>query len=189
MSTATCPTPADTQNLRIIRYPDPRLRQVSRPVQTFGPELVALVEKMFELMRQDRGVGLAAPQVGVNLRLFVMNPTGKPSDDRAYVNPVLSDPSGDDEAEEGCLSLPKITVKVVRSRRIRITATDAEGKTIEEAADGYVARIWQHEVDHLDGILLLDKMGSLDKLAARRTLRELEEEFAARHPGWKKKAT
>jgi peptide deformylase len=176
-----------TRDLRIILYPDPRLRKASRPVERFDDDLRALAQRMFELMREDRGVGLAAAQVGVNLRLFVMNPTGKPPDDRVYVNPRLTDAAGDDEADEGCLSLPKITVKVIRSRRLRMVALDLTGKPINEEADGYIARIWQHEVDHLDGILLLDKMSPLDKLAARKTLKELEEEYAARHPGWKKK--
>jgi peptide deformylase len=168
--------------LKIILYPDPRLRKVSAPVSAFDESLKSLVTTLFELMRSDRGVGLAAPQVGVNLRVFVINPTGKPGDDRAYVNPQLSEASGEDEAEEGCLSLPRITVNVLRSRKLRMKAQDVDGKSFEEVADGYVARIWQHENDHLDGILLLDKMTEMDKLAARKTLRELEEEYAARNP-------
>lgn len=188
MSTAaTKSTGITPQDLRIIRYPDPRLRKVSRPVELIDDALRALADRMLQLMREDRGVGLAAPQVGINLRLFVMNPTGKPTDDRVYVNPELTDAAGDEEADEGCLSLPKITVKVVRSRRLRLRAVDLDGKPIEEEADGYVARIWQHENDHLDGILILDKMSPLEKLGARKTLKELEEEYAARHPGWKKK--
>lgn len=179
--------PITPQDLRIIRYPDPRLRKVSKPVEVIDAALRALAARMIELMREDRGVGLAAPQVGINLRLFVMNPTGKPADDRVYVNPELSDAAGDDEGDEGCLSLPKVTVKVVRSKRLRMRAVDLDGRPIEEEADGYVARIWQHENDHLDGILILDKMSPLEKLGARKTLKELEEEYAARHPGWKKK--
>jgi peptide deformylase len=177
----------NVEQLRIILYPDPRLRQVSEPVDLFDDELCRLVDRMFELMRADRGVGLAAPQVGVNRRVFVINPTGRPEDDRAYVNPQLGDAAGEDEAEEGCLSLPKITVNVIRSRKLRMHAQGVDGKPFEEEADGYVARIWQHENDHLDGILLLDKMSSLDKLAARKTLKELEEEFAARNPTWRKR--
>lgn len=169
------------ENLQIINYPDPRLRKVSTPVEQFDDTLRSLIARMFELMRADRGVGLAAPQVGLNIRLFVINPTGQPGDDRVYVNPHLSDPDDQDEAEEGCLSLPEIRVNVVRSKAMRIKAQDAAGKSFEEFADGYVARIWQHENDHLDGILLLDKMGPLDKLAARRTLRKLEDDYANRH--------
>jgi len=175
------------QDLRILRYPDPRLRKLSAPVTEINSELRQLVARMFELMRADRGVGLAAPQVGVNQRLFIINPTGNPQDDRVYINPELSDAQDQDEAEEGCLSLPKITVKVLRNRKLRMRAQDLEGKWFEEHADGYVARIWQHENDHLDGILIVDKMSPLEKLAARKTLRELEDAYAAVHPGWKRK--
>lgn len=174
-------------DLRIILYPDPRLRKASTPVDAVDDDLAALVERMRVLMREDRGVGLAAPQVGINQRLFIINPTGKPEDDRVYINPELSDAEGEDEAEEGCLSLPKITVNVLRSRKLRMRAMNLQGEPFEEVADGYVARIWQHEMDHLDGVLILDKMSSLDKLAARKNLKELEEKYATEHPTRKRR--
>src|SRR4051794_24643770 len=96
------------EDLKIIQYPDPRLKKLSADVTTFDERLKALAARMFELMREEKGVGLAAPQVGENVRMFVMNATGEPADDRVYVNPVLSDPIGEEEAEEGCLSLPDI---------------------------------------------------------------------------------
>lgn len=182
MPTAPTELPADIEKLSIVNYPHPSLRKVSKPVTQFDAQLRLLAKRMFELMREDRGVGLAAPQVGINIRLFVINPTGKPEDDRVYVNPQLSEPAGDEEAEEGCLSLPEIRVDVVRSKSLHIKAKDLDGNTFEEVADGYVARIWQHENDHLDGILLLDKMGPLDKLAARKQLKKLEDEYAAANP-------
>jgi peptide deformylase len=160
--------------LRIIHYPDPRLRVVSPPVTQFDASLADLVAELFRLMRQDQGVGLAAPQVGVNLRVFVINPTGKPEDDRAYINPVLSQADGEEDDEEGCLSLPKIRVNVWRSLRLHMRAQTPTGDFFEEQAEGFVARIWQHENDHLDGILLLDKMSMVDKLAYRKTIKELE---------------
>jgi peptide deformylase len=170
------------EDLQIIHYPDPRLRKVSTPVPAIDENLRQLVHRMFQLMRDDRGVGLAAPQVGVNLRVFIVNPTGKPEDDRVYVNPSLLDPSGEDDAEEGCLSLPDVRTQVIRARALRLRATDLDGNPFEEAADGYVARIWQHENDHLDGILLLDKMGPLEKLSHRKAIRAMEESWAAAHP-------
>lgn len=181
--------PADPATLSIVHYPHPALRKVSRAVTSFDQPLRRLAGRMFELMREDRGVGLAAPQVGINLRIFVINPTGKPEDDRVYVNPELSEPAGEEEAEEGCLSLPEIRVEVVRSRALTMRAQNLDGEYFHEQADGYVARIWQHENDHLDGILLLDKMGPLDKLAARKQLRKLEDAFAVAHPSPKKKPT
>src|SRR4051812_7283766 len=96
------------EDLKIIFYPDPRLSKMSKPVTAFDQKLRELAARMFVLMRENRGVGLAAPQVGLNIRLFVMNATGKPEDDRIYVNPELSEPLGEEEAEEGCLSLPQI---------------------------------------------------------------------------------
>ena len=120
--------------LEIICWPDPRLKKVSRPVETFDEKLALLTVKMFELMRESRGVGLAAPQVGKNIRLFVMNHNGEPGSDRIYVNPVLSDADGDEEAEEGCLSLPKVNVMVVRSKAMRMTAMDLHGKPFEQIA-------------------------------------------------------
>lgn len=162
------------ETLKIIHYPDPRLRRMSEPVSEFNEPLRELVGQMFDLMRADKGVGLAAPQVGVNQRLFIINPTGQPEDDRVYVNPQLTDADGEEEDEEGCLSLPKIRVKVWRSLRLRMRAQDINGEWFEEAAEGFVARIWQHENDHLDGILLLDKMGVVDKLTYRKVVKEME---------------
>lgn len=163
--------------LRIIRYPDPRLRKVSTPVVHFDQALTSLASRMIELMREARGVGLAAPQVGVNLRLFVMNHSGKPEDDRVYVNPVLTDPEGEEEAEEGCLSLPDINIPVWRARTLRMRAFDLGGQPLEQVESGYIARIWQHETDHLDGILLLDKLSPVQKLSLRRAIRAMEEAF------------
>ena len=170
------------ESLKIIQYPDPRLKKASAPVTAFDADLAALTARMFELMREAKGVGLAAPQVGLNLRLFVMNHTGEPADDRVYVNPELSEADGADEDDEGCLSLPKITISVVRSTVVRMRAVDVAGTPIDETATDYVARIWQHETDHLNGIMLTDRMGPVAKLTNRKTLRELEAKWAERHP-------
>jgi peptide deformylase len=146
-------------------------------VNEITPALRELAAKMLVLMREARGVGLAAPQVGHNVRLFVMNHTGEPTDDRVYVNPQLCEAEGSEEGEEGCLSLPGINANVVRDKTIRITATDLEGKPIDEKATGYLARVWQHEFDHLNGTLITDRMGAVAKMAAKKTLRELEDKY------------
>ena len=163
--------------LNIIVYPDPRLKKKSQPVGQFDQGLRELVAGMFALMRSAKGVGLAAPQIGRNIRLFIMNPTGEPGDDRVYINPQLSDGEGAEEAEEGCLSLPDIHVKVTRSKTLRIQAQDLEGNPFEQSASGFTARVWQHENDHLNGILLTDRMGPVAKMANRKKLRDLEERF------------
>jgi peptide deformylase len=170
------------EDLKIIFWPDPRLKQASRPVEHFDENLRALAARMFELMRQDRGVGLAAPQVGQNIRMFIMNHTGNPEDDRVYVNPELSDAAGEEEGEEGCLSLPNIHTRIWRAKDVRMRAQDLSGQPIAEVESGYIPRIWQHETDHLNGILILDRMGPVAKLASRRILKDLEERYAEEHP-------
>jgi peptide deformylase len=169
-------------DLKIILWPDPRLKKISKPVEAFDENLRKLIGRMFELMRENRGVGLAAPQVGVNLRLFVMNHNGEPANDRVYVNPILSNADGEEESEEGCLSLPKVNINVWRNRTMKVAAQDAEGKPFEQTETGYLARIWQHEVDHLNGILLTDRMGPVARMTNRKILKELEEKYAEEHP-------
>ena len=172
---------------RLIFYPDPRLRKVSEPVTQFDSSLADLTKRMFELMRLEKGVGLAAPQVGVNLRLFVANATGKPEDDRVIVNPVLHDAEGSELDEEGCLSLPKIRTEVDRATKIRLQGQDLDGKPYELHGEDFEARVWQHETDHLNGIMLIDRMPFTARMAARRRLRELEEDYADAHPKQKKR--
>ncbi len=170
------------ENLEIVRWPDPRLKRPSTEVEKFDSRLRLLATRMLELMREAKGVGLAAPQVGINIRMFVMNPTGQEQDDRVYVNPVLTEGDGEEEADEGCLSLPGIYIPVPRFRTLRMQAKDLDGNPIDQVESGYLARIWQHETDHLNGVLLTDRMGALAKLANRKKLKELEEEYARAHP-------
>ncbi len=171
-------TPPD---LQIILWPDPRLRKVSSPVDKYGSRLGELALRMLDLMHLAKGVGLAAPQVGINLRLFVTNPTGQPQDDKVYVNPILSDAEDEEDGEEGCLSLPGLNVTVVRSKRLRIQAQDVDGNAFEQVDTGYVARIWQHEFDHLNGTLLLDRMGPVARMTNRKKLKEMQENWAKIH--------
>jgi peptide deformylase len=165
------------EQLKIITYPDPRLRKISADVKNFDENLKALAQRMFELMREAKGVGLAAPQVGKNIRLFITNHSGKPEDDRVYVNPILSDAEGEETSEEGCLSLPDITVEVNRAKTAKMQAKDLSGTPIEQLETGYIPRIWQHELDHLNGVLIIDKMGPTAKMENRKTLKELEDKF------------
>lgn len=171
------------QDLKVIHYPDPRLRKISARVEQFDDRLKQLAGRMLELMREHKGVGLAAPQVGENIRLFVVNPTGTDGDDRVYINPELSDPGDDEEeAEEGCLSLPEIRTNVWRTKKLRIDAQDLDGKPFHDVQSGFIARIWQHEFDHLNGTMIIDRMNMLAKLGAKKQLKELEAEYARTHP-------
>ena len=168
-----------TQNpddLLIVHHPATVLRQRARPIEDITDEIRAIAERMIELMHEAPGVGLAAPQVGISARLFVANPSGHPDDDHVYINPRFVELSQDQEvAEEGCLSLPDITCEVQRPAAATIKAIDLEGNEFQETADGLLARIWQHESDHLDGVLILDKMSASDRAANREALKALEQ--------------
>ena len=165
------------EELVILHYPDPRLRERCAPVTEFDGRLEPLTERMFALMKEAKGVGLAASQVGVLQRVFVMNLTGEEKDKLVFVNPVLRDREGNVETEEGCLSLPGINVHIRRSKRCRIQAQDLRGQPFELAGEDLVCRCWQHEIDHLDGVLLMDRMGPADRIATRGILRALEQGY------------
>lgn len=164
----------DPEGLRLVLYPDPGLKQRCVRVPAVDDRVRACVDRMFELMREAEGVGLAAPQVGLPLRLFVANWTGEPGDDHAYINPELFDPGRRSAAEEeGCLSLPNVRVEVDRPKKIRIRALDRNGAGFEDSGDGLKARVWQHEFDHLEGRLITDRMSEVDRLANRAALAAL----------------
>jgi len=170
---------ADLPCLKIIYYGDPRLREICTPIDEVDSSVRALVERMFELMFSSRGVGLAAPQVGVTVRLFIASPTFQTDDRRVYINPRIISVDGWQDGEEGCLSFPGITCRIKRRRLATIEATDLDGKAFEETGEELTARIFQHETDHLNGELLVDRMGSVARLANRRALKQLEEASAA----------
>ncbi len=158
----------EIKKLSVICYPHPTLRHVAKPVRMVDAELRSIIARMFELMYEHRGVGLAATQVDIPLRFFVYNPTGKQGEGReqVFINPVISRPRGHEESEEGCLSLPGIYGNVVRSKTIRVNAYELSGMEINQEFTGFEARIIQHETDHLNGTLFIDRMieGSLNEL-------------------------
>lgn len=170
----------DLAAMRIIHYPDPRLRRRAEPVTQFGDELEALSRRMLALMREQKGVGLAGPQVGVGQRVFVACLSENPEDARVFVNPELQDLQGAAEAEEGCLSIPGVHAHVRRATRARIRALDAQGHPFELDGADLLCRVWQHETDHLNGVLILDRMNAGDRIASRATLRALEQAYRER---------
>jgi peptide deformylase len=157
----------------VVKFGDPVLKSRASPVANFGPELRAEVERMIAIMRDGMGVGLAATQLGVLRRLLVFQagPDGEPT---ALVNPVVEWSSDDDLvlAEEGCLSLPRVSMDVERPLHVRVSGRDAEGEAIEIEASGLEARVLQHEIDHLDGVLILDRTVRAQRKGALRALRE-----------------
>jgi len=164
--------------LPIRIYPDPVLRVKCRRVETFDAALRKLAADMVETMHAAPGVGLAAPQVGADIRLAVVDPTV--GDDtaqiRVLVNPDIVRREGLETDVEGCLSLPGINDKVDRPLAITVRAQDLKGESFEIEADEYLARVICHEVDHLDGVLFTDHLRGLRKERARRQLKKLAEE-------------
>jgi peptide deformylase len=156
--------------LPILRWPDPRLATRCEPVAE-GEDLSALVEEMFETMYTAPGRGLAAPQVGVMKRLFVMDPTWKEGEKspEVMINPRLLSRSEDTaRGEEGCLSIPGILSQIERPRRVEMEWTDAQGIAQRRWLDGFAARCAQHELDHLDGIVTFDRLDPEDREEAIR---------------------
>ena len=151
-------------------FGDPVLKQRAAEVTNVDGALLRLVEDMVETMYEAPGVGLAAPQVGVQKRLFVYDlHDGKGA--RTIVNPVISDSRGEWEFEEGCLSVPGLFFPIVRPKEIHLTGYDLDGNEVSIEADEYEARVFQHEVDHLNGTLLLEHLDADQRKAAMKALR------------------
>ena len=173
----------DMAGLEIIHYPDPRLTEVSAPLAEVDGAVTALVDRMFELMFEGKGVGLAAPQVGLTVRLFITSPTFDPADRHVYINPQIIATEGTVESEEGCLSVPGVNCRIKRSAVITVRAMGLDGEMFEETVDDLAARVIQHENDHLDGLTLVNRMGTVARMANRRQLKELETEFKEQSSG------
>ena len=163
---------------KIFLHPDPVLRKVCLPVERFDTELAALVRDMAETMYAAPGVGLAAPQVGVTQRVFVVDAreNGKdgPSTLRVFVNPEITEKQGEVVWEEGCLSLPNVNADITRAERVVVKAFNEKGEPFTLEADGLLADAIQHENDHLDGIVLFDRLSPLKRrFAMKRYLKDL----------------
>ena len=173
--------------LTIRKYPDPVLRAPNYTVTVFDDALKRLAEKMFELMYSDDGVGLAAPQAGVNVRMMVFNETGErehAEEERVLINPRIINTSGPKTVfEEGCLSFPQLYGDVVRPSRVRVKAQDVEGKSFFMNIDKFPARIFQHEFDHLQGVLFVDRMVDEVVEGIRDGLETQEQAFENANPG------
>jgi peptide deformylase len=173
--------------LKIVKYPHPALRFESKPLQAIDKDVRLVAGRMLELMYGSRGLGLAGNQVAWPFQLFVMNATANPEhadQQRVLINPVIMERRGTIEGDEGCLSFPELYQKVRRAKTVRIQAYDLEGKVIDVVTSDLPpeiaelsSRVLQHEIDHLHGVLFIDKMGPLGKLSARGSLREFEREF------------
>jgi peptide deformylase len=164
--------------LKIVKYPDPVLARPGEPVTEFDAELRKLVADMFETMYAGQGVGLAAPQVAVSKRIVVIDLTvGKEPQKRlALINPEVIASEGKQYGDEGCLSFPDIQEKVSRAAKVRIRAQDEKGKWFEMDGEEVLARCFQHEIDHTDGIQFIFRMSALKRDLVQRKIRKLQRE-------------
>jgi peptide deformylase len=170
--------------LDVLQFPDPRLRRRSEPVEKITDELRQLAADMLETMYDEPGIGLAAPQVGMNVRLVVLDTDWTEEDAErsplVLVNPEILESDGKIVWNEGCLSVPEFTADVVRAERVVLRALDLDGKEIREEAQGLRAVCFQHEIDHLDGMLFIDRISRLKRdLYVQKRKKALREEGAA----------
>ena len=162
--------------MNIIQYPHPTLRYKSKPIRRVNEELKQIVSDMFDAMYEAKGIGLAANQVDLPFRLFVLNLSGKrgEGEEMVFINPVISSPKGSDEFEEGCLSIVGVNAVVNRPEQIHVQAYDLQGNEIDATVNGMLAKAIQHETDHLDGVLFVDRIGEASKAAIAGELDDFE---------------
>lgn len=166
--------------MEIVPYPHPALRWKAKPVSQIDAALRSTVREMFDLMYEARGIGLAATQVALPIRLFVVNPTADPDETEeefVFINPEIVRRNGSSEGEEGCLSLPGLYGPVRRAEVIVVEAFDLKGRPFEMELTDLPGRVVQHENDHLDGVLFIDRMGDADRREVNDQVLAFETEF------------
>src|SRR3954469_19504852 len=166
--------------MKIVHYPHPALRHAGKVLTSIDKQLRLQIGSMMELMYEARGLGLAAPQVALPFQLLVMNVTGDPKQperEEVFLNPRIVERKGFIEDEEGCLSFPGLYQKIRRSKSVKIQAYDLKGNLVEKVVSDLEARAWQHEIDHLNGVLFIDMMGPIAKLSSRSSVKNFERLF------------
>ena len=166
----------DIEKCKITHYPAQVLTKPSQPVEKIDDNIRRLAGKMTDIMVELKGVGFAAPQAGVPLRLFIISIDGSREKVRVYVNPMVKPEGSLVENEEGCLSVPGIFTKIKRYSQATVTATDLDGKTFTEQGDGLYARALQHEFDHIEGVTIVNRMTQTARIAHRKQLKKLSEQ-------------
>jgi peptide deformylase len=164
--------------LDIIKYPDPTLAEKCAVVEKITPELKTLIDNMVETMYEDDGVGLAAPQIGEKIRLIVIDPSGPKNreDLQIIINPEIIASEGKVDSEESCLSCPSFSCVIKRSEKVTVTGMDENGKDIRIEADEFLAIVLQHEIDHLDGTLIVNRVGRLKKSMYDKKIKKWQKE-------------
>ena len=162
--------------LPVLQYPDARLRKQATKVNEVTPEISTLVDDMIETMYDDHGVGLAATQVNVHKLVFVVDVSDAHDEPQVFINPEIIDQKGTVNSEEGCLSVPGIFNKVKRHKWIHVKALNREGETFEVKTDEFLSLAIQHELDHLNGVLFIDRLSPLKKNMAIKKLEKLRKQ-------------
>ena len=171
----------DIKNCRIMHYPGDILAGRTEPIEKIDDSIRQLVEKMTDIMLKNKGVGLAGPQAGVLLRLFIISLDGTREAVKVYINPTVTPTSSEFEfIDEGCLSVPGVSTKIRRYKRCKVTATDLYGNQFTEEAEGLLARVLQHEYDHIEGLTIVNRMGQTARIAHRKQLKKLKEEYKSK---------
>jgi peptide deformylase len=170
----------DIEKCRITHYPAEVLAGAAEPVEKIDDNIRRLTEKMTEIMLEHKGIGLAAPQAGVPLRIFIISLDGTRENVRVYINPTVTPAGESSSIEEGCLSVPGVYSKIRRYTKCTVTATDLDGNEFTEQAEGLYARALQHEYDHLQGMTIVSRMGHTAKIAHRRQLKRLKQEHKSK---------
>jgi peptide deformylase len=165
----------DISKCKITHYPAEVLAEHAQPVEKIDDTIRRLAEKMTEIMIEKKGVGLAAPQAGVSLRLFIISLDGSREKVKVYINPTITQEGPLTDFEEGCLSAPGIFTKIRRYKKCEVTATDLDGKEFTEEGEGLYARALQHEYDHIEGITIINRMGRAAKIAHRKQIKALQD--------------
>ena len=163
-------------NCKITHYPANVLAGRAEPVEQIDDDIRRLVDRMTDIMVEKKGVGLAAPQAGVPLRLFIISVDGSRENVRVYINPTVTGAGELGAVEEGCLSVPGIYTKIRRYKKCEVTATDLGGNEFTDQAEGLYARALQHEYDHIEGVTIVNRMGQAARIAHRRQLKKLEDQ-------------
>lgn len=168
--------------LKILKYPHPALRAKARPVTAIDADVTAAAGAMLDLMYQNEGLGLAAQQVGLDFQLLVINFAGQAAEkdqEVVAINPVIVDAKGAFKDREGCLSFPGLYQDIRRAKTVKVQYYDLTGQAKEMTCSDLPARVWQHEIDHLNGVLFIDKMGPLARMGSKKYLDEYIEDFEA----------
>lgn len=160
--------------MEIVVYPNPILRRKAEPIEKIDDEICQIAEEMLDTMYDNYGVGLAAPQVGISKRLVVIDVTGEKTLERVFINPYLKEERGEVIEEEGCLSFPGMMGKIMRSQYVTVVAYNLKGEKLKIEAEGLLSRTWQHEIDHLEGCLFIDKMTPASMLANKQKVKNFE---------------